>query len=66
MLKQKQEIRDIETLTEDELLDILYVEYVRESIRRGEEDIKNGRIYTFEEIKEFIDKLGDNYENSNI
>lgn len=66
MLKEMQEIKDIESLTRDELLDILYVEYVRESIRRGEEDIKNGRVYTLEEIKEFIDSLGKDNESINI
>ena len=44
--------KDLEILTRKDLTEEeAYTEYVREKIRRGEEDFKNGRYYTVEEAR---------------
>ncbi|MCI8352339.1 MAG: hypothetical protein HFJ58_01770 [Clostridia bacterium] len=40
-----------EYLQEKSRRDIEYKEYVKQSIKQAEEDLKNGRYYTLEEIK---------------
>ena len=40
-----------EYLQEKSRRDIEYKEYVKQSINQAEEDLKNGRYYTLEEIK---------------
>lgn len=40
-------------------------EEILESLKRSEEDIKNGRVYSYEEVKERSRKRLENYRNGN-
>jgi len=40
-------------------------EEILESLKKSEEDIKNGRVYTYEEVKERSKKRLENYRNGN-
>ena len=40
-------------------------EEILESLKRSEEDFKNGRVYTYEEVKERSRKRLENYRNGN-
>ena len=37
-----------------------------ENLRQSMDDIKNGRVMTLKELKEYIDGLEDRYVNNNI
>ena len=41
------------------------IEEILESLKRSEEDFKNGRVYTYEEVKERSRKRLENYRNGN-
>ena len=46
--------------------DALYTLYFYSEISKSEDDFKNGRYITLEELREHIDRLEEEYENSNI
>ena len=50
-LKLSKKFKFKEYLQEKSRRDIEYKEYVKQSIKQAEEDLKNGRYYTLEEIK---------------
>ena len=54
----KQEIRDLlKRLPEDcTLEDVQYHLYVRQKIERGLQDVKEGRVYTQEEVEKMMSK----------
>jgi predicted transcriptional regulator len=58
MQSAKQEVRELlEHLPEDSTIeDIQYHLYVLEKIRRGQDDIRNGRHFTHEQAKERLAK----------
>lgn len=60
--ESKKNLRSSETLTEDELYNMYFMENLRQSM----DDIKNGRVMTLKELKEYIDGLEDRYVNNNI
>ena len=60
--ESKRNLRSSETLTEDELYNMYFMENLRQSM----DDIKNGRVMTLKELKEYIDGLEDRYVNNNI
>ncbi len=46
--------------------DALYTLYLCSKIKRSEEDIQNNNVITLQELKEYIDRLEEKYENNNI
>lgn len=55
-LKLKKIFNLKEYLEEKARRDREYNEYVEEAIRRGEEDIAAGRVYTLEEFKKYMEE----------
>ncbi len=53
------------SIKEDTLYDIIYNLFFFAKLKESEEDIKNGRVCTLEELREYIDELEERYENSN-
>ena len=53
-------------LQDDSLYDFLYDMVLFIGLKKSEEDIKNGRVITLDELGEYIDELEAEYENSNI
>ena len=51
---------------ENTLYDIIYDLFFYAKLQESEEDIKNGRICTLEELRQHIDELEAKYENNNI
>jgi len=44
----------------------LYTLYLYSKIKKSEEDIKEGRVMTLQELKEYIDELEEKYASDNI
>lgn len=53
------------SIKEDTLYDIIYNLFFFAQLKESEEDIKNGRVCTLEELKKYIDGLEEIYEDSN-
>ena len=53
-------------LQDDSLYDFLYDMVLFIGLKKSEEDIKNGRVMTLDELGEYINELEAEYENSNI
>ena len=51
---------------ENTLYDIIYDLFFYAKLQESEEDIKNGRICTLEELRQHIDELEAKYANNNI
>lgn len=62
MNESKEELKKSKTLTEDELYNMYFMEKLQQSI----DDIKNGRVITLQELKEYIDGLEERYVNNDI
>lgn len=58
MQTAKQDVRNLlDNLPDDSTVeDIQYHLYVLEKIRRGQDDIRNGRHYTVEQAKDYLQK----------
>ena len=52
-------------IQENTLYDFVYNLFFYAKIKESEDDIKNGRVCTLEELKEYIDNLEAEYENTN-
>lgn len=48
------------------LYDMIYDLFFFAKLQESEDDIKNGRVCTLEEFKQFIDELEANYANNTI
>ena len=68
MENAKQEIlKAVKELPEDITWeDALYTLYIRYNIKQSEDDFKNGRYITLEELREHIDRLEGKYVCNNI
>lgn len=51
---------------DDTLYDIIYNLFFFAKLQESEEDIKNGRVCTLEELRQHIDELEAKYANNNI
>lgn len=51
---------------ENTLYDIIYDLFFYAKLQESEEDIKNGRICTLEELRQHINELEEKHENNNI
>ena len=51
---------------ENTLYDIIYDLFFYAKLQESEENIKNGRIYTLEELRQHINELEAKYANNNI
>ena len=51
---------------ENTLYDIIYDLFFYAKLQESEEDIKNGRICTLEELRQHINELEDKHANNNI
>lgn len=60
--ESKEELKKSTTLTEDEIYNMYFMEKLQQSL----DDIKNGRVMTLQELKEYIDGLEERYVNNNI
>ena len=52
-------------LKENNLYDFFYNLLFYAKLKESEDDVKNGRVCTLEELKEYIDNLEAEYENTN-
>ena len=53
-------------LQDDSLYDFLYDMVLFIGLKKSEEDIKNGRVMTLDELGEYINELEAEYEHNNI
>ena len=53
-------------IKEDTLYDFIYNAFFFAKLKESEDDIKNGRVYTLEELKTYIEELEAKDENNNI
>ena len=51
---------------ENTLYDIIYYLFFYAKLKESEEDIKNGRICTLEELRQHINELEEKHANNNI
>lgn len=51
---------------ENTLYDMIYDLFFFAALQESEDDIKNGRVCTLEELNEFIDELEANYANNTV
>lgn len=58
--ESKEELKKSTTLTEDEIYNMYFMEKLQQSL----DDIKNGRVMTLQELKEYIDGLEERYVNN--
>ena len=54
------------TVQENTLYDIIYDLFFYAKLQESEEDIKNGRICTLEELRQHINELEEKHANNNI
>ena len=64
---KKQIFENVEILPNDLNCDEdIYMEYFMSHLRQSEDDIKNGRVITLEELRKHIDELEAKYESNNF
>lgn len=51
---------------ENTLYDIIYNLFFFAKLKESEDDVKNGRVCTLEDLKKYIDELEAKYEDTNI
>lgn len=61
----KQTLNEI-NLQGNTLYDFIYNLVFFAKLKESEDDIKNGRVHTLEELRNYIDELEAKYENNNI
>lgn len=68
MINEKQEIlATINTLPENTTWDdAIYTLYLHSKLKKSQNDIKNGKVLTLEELKKHIDGLEEKYANNSI
>ena len=62
---QKKYINKV-NVQENTLYDIIYDLFLYAKLQESEEDIKNGRICTLEELRQHINELEEKHANNNI
>lgn len=60
---KKQNVKEVYTLPELQMNDEEYVEYMKEQLKKSNEDFKNGRVLTLEEFEQEMEAL---YESYNV
>ncbi|MBQ8043869.1 MAG: hypothetical protein IJ272_06960 [Clostridia bacterium] len=64
---KKHIIETVNDLSEDAICNnTIYDSYFSSKLKKSEEDIKNGRVITLEELKRYIDRLEENDATGNI
>lgn len=68
MNTEKKEILEaVNTLPNDATFDdAIYVLYMHSCLKKSQEDLKNGRVITMQELKQHIDALEVEYANNNL
>lgn len=68
MINEKQQILGVINTLPDNTTwdDALYTLYLHSKLEKSREDIKNGRVITLQELKNYINRLEEKYEADNI
>ena len=68
MINEKQEIlATVNTLPDDTTWDdAIYTLYLHSKLQKSQDDIKNGKVCTLEELRQHINELEAKYANNNI
>ena len=68
MINEKQQILGVINTLPDNTTwdDALYTLYLHSKLEKSREDIKNGRVITLQELKNYINRLEEKYEAGNI
>lgn len=65
MLNEKQQLYTNDEVISNKAEDVAYAMYFNAKLKKSQDDIKNGRVITLQELKQHIDSLEEKYASNN-